>query len=230
VTRSLSSYSNSALLYRILNVAGKCIIMSSACSHKLKMGVKLKADYGAVLHLPILREGKDRDSHLSGSEDPEYLITGTHAYPSGPGVALTADTKMHRNPSDTGVHSMALVLPPSQARQDASRTAASIADIHRHAGGAERSHPPSSAVSLLEGGGTRNSALMRRAPTMPKPQWHPPWKLFRVISGHLGWVRSIAVEPGNQWFVTGSADRTIKVSQAGNNSKRQTKNGSSDMD
>uniref|UniRef100_A0A669EN48 Pleiotropic regulator 1 n=1 Tax=Oreochromis niloticus TaxID=8128 RepID=A0A669EN48_ORENI len=144
--------------------------------------------------------------YVSG-EDPEYLITGTHAYPSGPGVALTADTKMHRNPSDTGVHSMALVLPPSQARQDASRTAASIADIHRHAGGAERSHPPSSAVV----GGTRNSALMRRAPTMPKPQWHPPWKLFRVISGHLGWVRSIAVEPGNQWFVTGSADRTIKI-------------------
>lgn len=33
----------------------------------------------------------------------------------------------------------------------------------------------------------------------------------KVISGHLGWVRCIAVEPGNQWFVTGSADRTIKV-------------------
>lgn len=35
---------------------------------------------------------------------------------------------------------------------------------------------------------------------------------FQVISGHLGWVRSIAVEPGNQWFVTGAGDRTIKVS------------------
>lgn len=34
---------------------------------------------------------------------------------------------------------------------------------------------------------------------------------LKVISGHLGWVRCIAVEPGNQWFVTGSADRTIKV-------------------
>lgn len=34
---------------------------------------------------------------------------------------------------------------------------------------------------------------------------------IQVISGHLGWVRCIAVEPGNQWFVTGSADRTIKV-------------------
>uniref|UniRef100_A0A3Q3RZE3 Pleiotropic regulator 1 n=1 Tax=Mastacembelus armatus TaxID=205130 RepID=A0A3Q3RZE3_9TELE len=176
-------------------------------SHKVKMGVKLKTEYGAVLHMPVLKEGKDRVSQLP--DDPEYLITGTHAYPSGPGVTLTADTKVHRNPSEGGVHSMALALPPSQARLDASRTAASIGDIQRHAG-AERSHPQSTA-SLMEGGSTRNSTLMRKAPTMPKPQWHPPWKLFRVISGHLGWVRSIAVEPGNQWFVTGSADRTIKI-------------------
>ena len=41
--------------------------------------------------------------------------------------------------------------------------------------------------------------------------WHAPWKLYRVISGHLGWVRSIAFEPGNEWFATGSADRTIKI-------------------
>lgn len=33
----------------------------------------------------------------------------------------------------------------------------------------------------------------------------------KVISGHTGWVRSVTVEPGNQWFATGSADRTIKV-------------------
>lgn len=44
-----------------------------------------------------------------------------------------------------------------------------------------------------------------------KPQWHAPWKLMRVISGHLGWVRSVCVEPDNQWFATGSADRTIKI-------------------
>ena len=35
---------------------------------------------------------------------------------------------------------------------------------------------------------------------------------MQVISGHLGWVRSIAFDPGNEWFCTGSADRTIKVS------------------
>ena len=44
-----------------------------------------------------------------------------------------------------------------------------------------------------------------------KPTYHAPWKLVRVISGHLGWVRSVAVEPGNQWFATGAGDRVIKI-------------------
>lgn len=52
---------------------------------------------------------------------------------------------------------------------------------------------------------------LRKAPTMPKPRWHAPWKLYRVIAGHLGWVRCVAVEPGNEWFATGSADRVIKI-------------------
>ena len=63
----------------------------------------------------------------------------------------------------------------------------------------------------------------RKAPVMPKPKWHAPWKLYRVISGlitftviyptfnpylgHIGWVRAVDVEPGNQWFVTGANDR-----------------------
>lgn len=34
---------------------------------------------------------------------------------------------------------------------------------------------------------------------------------YRVISGHLGWVRSLAVDASNTWFATGSADRTIKI-------------------
>ncbi len=61
--------------------------------------------------------------------------------------------------------------------------------------------------------GTSALALVRRSgSSVPKPKWHAPWKLMRVISGHHGWVRSVAVEPGNDWFATGSADRTIKVS------------------
>ncbi|GMI55829.1 hypothetical protein ScalyP_jg7389 [Parmales sp. scaly parma] len=46
---------------------------------------------------------------------------------------------------------------------------------------------------------------------IPTPSWHPSWKIHSVISGHLGWVRSVAFDPGNEFFVTGSADRTIKV-------------------
>ncbi|KAJ1833054.1 pre-mRNA-splicing factor prp46 [Coemansia sp. RSA 2711] len=44
-----------------------------------------------------------------------------------------------------------------------------------------------------------------------RPTWHAPWKLMRVISGHIGWVRALAVEPGNRWFASGSVDRTIKI-------------------
>lgn len=59
------------------------------------------------------------------------------------------------------------------------------------------------------GGG---SSLVRRPVAKAvRPEWHAPWKLMRVISGHQGWVRSVAVEPGNTWFATGAGDRIIKV-------------------
>ncbi|KAK5129321.1 pre-mRNA-splicing factor prp46 [Meristemomyces frigidus] len=59
---------------------------------------------------------------------------------------------------------------------------------------------------------TPATSLVRRDTVRhQKPQWHPPWKLFRVISGHLGWVRALAMEPGNQWFASGAGDRTIKI-------------------
>jgi len=44
-------------------------------------------------------------------------------------------------------------------------------------------------------------ALHKQTKTI-KPAYHAPWKLVRVISGHLGWVRSVTVEPGNEWFAT----------------------------
>ncbi|KAK3828706.1 MAG: WD40-repeat-containing domain protein [Benniella sp.] len=57
-----------------------------------------------------------------------------------------------------------------------------------------------------------NSSLVRRPIAKAvRPEWHPPWKLMRVISGHQGWVRSVAIEPGNTWFATGAGDRIIKI-------------------
>jgi len=59
--------------------------------------------------------------------------------------------------------------------------------------------------------GNSKALQPKRPMTMPKPDWHAPWKLYRVISGHTGWVRCVAVEPGNEWFCTGAADRVIKI-------------------
>ena len=42
------------------------------------------------------------------------------------------------------------------------------------------------------------------------PVWHPPWRLLRVMAGHQGWVRSIAVDPSNDFFISASNDRTLK--------------------
>lgn len=59
-----------------------------------------------------------------------------------------------------------------------------------------------------------SSALVKKkdaANRIAKPTFHPQWKLSRVISGHLGWVRCIAVEPNNKWFATGAGDRMIKI-------------------
>ncbi|KAK3879399.1 hypothetical protein Pcinc_016029 [Petrolisthes cinctipes] len=77
--------------------------------------------------------------------------------------------------------------------------------------------PPQSLAIVPAGGGIggasagQQSLVPRRAPTLPRPKWHAPWKLARVISGHLGWVRCVAVEPSNEWFATGSNDRVIKI-------------------
>lgn len=71
-----------------------------------------------------------------------------------------------------------------------------------------------------------SSSLVRRQTVQqPRPDWHAPWKLMRVISGHLGWVRSLAVEPGNEWFASGAGDRTIKIWDLASGSLRLTLTG-----
>ncbi|KAI0338711.1 WD40 repeat-like protein [Trametopsis cervina] len=71
---------------------------------------------------------------------------------------------------------------------------------------------PTYTPSTFSSSANLNKALQLHKTTRTiKPTYHPPWKLMRVISGHLGWVRSVAVEPGNKWFATGAGDRVIKI-------------------
>ena len=67
--------------------------------------------------------------------------------------------------------------------------------------------PGTQLTQSLSTDSTRKIQIAQQA----KPEWHAPWKLMRVISGHLGWVRALAVEPNNQWFASGAGDRTIKI-------------------
>lgn len=63
--------------------------------------------------------------------------------------------------------------------------------------------PDSSSHSVLQ----RQEQMLSQ-----KPAWHAPWKLIRVINGHVGWVRCLEVDPlDNEWFATGSNDTTVKI-------------------
>ena len=97
---------------------------------------------------------------------------------------------------------------------------------------------PSTALALRTGAGTQDSTnkspsmahsssslVRKQAYQQPRPEWHAPWKLMRVISGHLGWVRALAVEPGNEWFCSGAGDRTIKIWDLASGSLRLTLTG-----
>lgn len=101
-----------------------------------------------------------------------------------------------------------------------------VSELHAPASSASAPNPSAGVVALrraegfasaTSGGSTLNSALIRRKDLEARkaaPKHHAQWKLARVISGHLGWVRAIAMDPENKWFVTGAGDRMIKVSGA----------------
>ncbi|KAL9940036.1 hypothetical protein V8E36_000741 [Tilletia maclaganii] len=142
---------------------------------------------------------------------PPALLAQQQGGAVGP---VRAGTKRKEGPSasSAGDTSGALILAGPQ-RPGAGPTAASSAT-------------PNASLALVAlrreegfasahgGGSLLSTALIRKkeaAERQAKPAYHAQWKLKRVISGHLGWVRAIAVEPGNKWFVTGAGDRMIKI-------------------
>lgn len=64
--------------------------------------------------------------------------------------------------------------------------------------------------SLVEALTLNQNQIVLRQRKIIEPKWHAPWKLKTVISGHNGWVRCLAIDPMNRFFVSGSNDRTIK--------------------
>ncbi|KAI0873955.1 putative pre-mRNA splicing protein [Hypoxylon argillaceum] len=122
----------------------------------------------------------------------------------------TAASARKRAKKPAAGESAATVTPDDQKAQKliegiAENTPASestaLVQIRRPPPGSNTPYTPSQALTTARAQATHQI----------KPEWHPPWKLMRVISGHLGWVRALTVEPNNQWFASGAGDRTIKI-------------------
>ncbi|CAG2253187.1 PLRG1 [Mytilus edulis] len=158
----------------------------------LKRRVKTIDEYKMVKDLP--KEGQRKQQQQSvikpyetnqWQQNQDTLIQGTHPYPGGPGKFVTC---------------FLIPIPMTDLGQIEAQLGSSVQDI--------RGSDQSKALVTI---GQQQALVPKKAQTMAKPVWHPPWKLYRVISGHLGWVRCVAVEPGNQWFATGANDRMIKI-------------------
>lgn len=59
-----------------------------------------------------------------------------------------------------------------------------------------------------------------------QPEWHPPWKLYRVLSPpDGGWVHSLAVDPSNMWFASGCGAGLIRIWDIASGRRRITLTG-----
>lgn len=59
---------------------------------------------------------------------------------------------------------------------------------------------------------TRQAQLARDGvATAPVTHNQPRWKMAKILTGHHGWVRCLAVDPSNKFFCTGSNDCKIKA-------------------
>uniref|UniRef100_A0A336K8G0 Pleiotropic regulator 1 n=1 Tax=Culicoides sonorensis TaxID=179676 RepID=A0A336K8G0_CULSO len=150
------------------------------------------------------------DQSIYPEDDPEitkfrYNIKAKDSYgPIFERVKHAKTTRTTHNENQPEAEHLAIKDTPSVTNAPAAPGEMSLVPVVQAKSGPSAPKPGVSTQSNVQ-------LIPKKAPTIPKPSWHPPWKLSRVISGHLGWVRAVAVEPGNEWFVTGAADRVIKV-------------------
>ncbi|KAI4965414.1 hypothetical protein ZWY2020_054652 [Hordeum vulgare] len=158
-------------------------------SKQIRVSCKVNAEYGAVKNLPS-DQGRAQGKGAAAPSNALALL-GTQDTKDAPRKALVMPLSLHH---------LCFLKVPESAVPGKNTTALSI---------------PGSSDRFS------TSALMERLPSRwPKPVWHAPWKNYRnlyvllhIWSSVVTWdgVRSIAFDPGNEWFCTGSADRTIKI-------------------
>ncbi len=189
-------------------------------SLELRKLVKAKSEYGPVMNMPRdIVSNSSRKSELQ-SQNEEEEEEGEYNNQSESFNNEQQDNQQDEsNISDDQLQEQQQAYEAEEMQQEESAgrvkfTTDSIFTPTQGGagGGATGSTSGSKALTLFgNNSNTAISAYKRNTISMPKPQWHAPWKLCRVISGHLGWVRCVDVDPSNEWFVTGSGDRIIKI-------------------
>ncbi|GAX77712.1 hypothetical protein CEUSTIGMA_g5155.t1 [Chlamydomonas eustigma] len=168
-------------------LSGQAIPMDEE-SQRLKLSIKIKDDFSASQHL-VAPAGGPAKPALGPAPGPASTsaAAGEASRPESKSAMAKLIDSIPAGPSKSSENSQALVMYNEKQQQKA-------------------------VMDVIKDSGNSSAAVSRRLGSKwPRPVWHAPWKMYRVISGHLGWVRSIAVDPGNEWFCTGSADRTIKI-------------------
>lgn len=173
---------------------------------RITLSTRIRNEYEDVRELPSALAAKQ--ASVATSAAARRKRPKAQANVDSPGDARTA--KMIEQITD-------------RATGDASDSSSKALTLR--AGGAGGSHAPNINGQALQRHTASSSLARKQTVAQIKPEWHAPWKLMRVISGHLGWVRSLAVEPGNEWFASGAGDRTIKIWDLASGSLRLTLTG-----
>lgn len=178
-------------------------IAEDELSLKQKIACKIRDEYSTVKDLAVPNSKNEQVPMKTKSSDSlegiPPLVTGTHPYPSGPGVLLTPETQAM--PTGVPQEVVQKTIADWKTKDQRGTGGHGVGDMLKG----------STSTALATITPSQQLALAKQAVYAPKPRWHPPWKLMRVISGHVGWVRCIAVDPGNDFFATGSSDRVIKI-------------------
>ncbi|KAK3109648.1 pre-mRNA-splicing factor prp46 [Teratosphaeriaceae sp. CCFEE 6253] len=158
-------------------------------AQRASVAARIRNEYAEVRELPAALVVKQANASSQAGSIARRKKARVEAQASDPQMAALIDS----------------TNPPHQP-QPSSSTA-----LTRIPGTASSTLPPNAHGPTPQRNTPSTSLVRRDVVRQERPAWHPPWKLFRVISGHLGWVRALAMEPGNQWFASGAGDRTIKL-------------------
>ncbi|KDE04686.1 pre-mRNA-splicing factor PRP46, variant [Microbotryum lychnidis-dioicae p1A1 Lamole] len=162
-------------------------------SAKLRLAAKINAEYGNAKVLPAALLVQQKGAQ--GPQRPAQPAGGARR------PAVASSTRMIEGaPGAPGA-------PSSTPAPSSNRSSTALTTTSSNGTFSATSLPVSHQTPTL----LSQSLIRRREARAVKPDYHAPWKLMRVISGHLGWVRALAVEPGNTWFASGAGDRVVKI-------------------